>query len=71
VLEKRVKKEELLNADEVFFTGTAAEVSAIREIDGVKIGEGKRGKITEEIQRKFFDVVNAREERYMSWLEPV
>ena len=71
VLEKRVKKEELLNADEAFFTGTAAEVSAIREIDGVKIGEGKRGKITEEIQRKFFDVVNAREERYMSWLEPV
>jgi len=66
-----VEKEELLNADEAFFTGTAAEVSAIREIDGVKIGEGKRGKITEEIQRKFFDVVNAREERYISWLEPV
>ncbi len=71
VEERLVRREELLDADEVFFTGTAAEVSAIREIDGVMIGEGKRGKITAEIQNRFFDVVNARDERYMRWLEPV
>jgi branched-chain amino acid aminotransferase len=71
VVEKRVTKEELLSADELFFTGTAAEVSPIREIDNVTIGEGKRGEVTGVIQRKFFDVVNAKEEKYMRWLEPV
>ncbi len=71
VVEKPVTKEELLSADEVFFTGTAAEVSPIREIDYVTIGEGKRGEVTGEIQRMFFDVVHAKEERYMRWLEPV
>ncbi len=71
VVEKPLTKEELLTADEVFFTGTAAEVSPIREIDGVRIGKGKRGEVTSVIQRKFFDVVNARDERYMRWLEPV
>lgn len=71
VLEKPITKEELLAADEAFFTGTAAEVSPIREIDNVTIGEGKRGEVTGIIQRKFFDVVNAKEEKYMRWLEPV
>lgn len=71
VVEKPITKEELLNADELFFTGTAAEVSPIREIDNVTIGEGKRGEVTGDIQRKFFDVVNAKEEKYMRWLEPV
>ena len=71
VIEKPITKEELLTADEVFFTGTAAEVSPIREIDNITIGEGKRGAVTGEIQKKFFDVVNAKEERYMRWLEPV
>jgi len=71
VIEQPITKEELLTADEAFFTGTAAEVSPIREIDNVTIGEGKRGKVTGVIQKKFFDVVNAKEERYMGWLEPV
>jgi branched-chain amino acid aminotransferase len=71
VIEKSIKKEELLSADEVFFTGTAAEVSPIREIDNVTIGIGKRGEVTGAIQRKFFDVVNAKEGRYMKWLERV
>jgi branched-chain amino acid aminotransferase len=71
VVEKPITKEELLNADEVFFTGTAAEVSPIREIDNVTIGAGKKGEVTDKIQRKFFDVVNAREKKYMKWLEPV
>ena len=71
VIEQPIMKEELLTADEAFFTGTAAEVSPIREIDNVKIGEGKRGEVTGVIQKKFFDVVNAKEARYMGWLEPV
>ncbi len=71
VIEKPMTKEKLLTADEVFFTGTAAEVSPIREIDNITIGEGKRGAVTVEIQKKFFDVVNAKEERYMRWREPV
>ncbi len=71
VLEKPIAKAELLSADEVFFTGTAAEVSPIREIDDVAIGIGKRGEVTGAIQSKFFDVVNAKEDRYMKWLERV
>jgi len=71
VVEKPLTREELLRADEVFFTGTAAEVSPIREIDNVTIGAGKRGTVTTVIQKKFFDVVNAKDKRYMKWLEPV
>ncbi|MHC1599471.1 MAG: branched-chain amino acid transaminase [Candidatus Methanospirareceae archaeon] len=71
VVEKSIKKEELLSADEVFFTGTAAEIAPIREIDDVIIGGGKRGEVTSVIKRKFFDVLNAREEKYMKWLAPV
>lgn len=71
VIEQPITKEELLTADEAFFTGTAAEVSPIREIDNATIGEGKRGEVTGVIQKKFFDVVNAKVERYMGWLEPV
>ncbi|MHC1611383.1 MAG: branched-chain amino acid transaminase [Candidatus Methanospirareceae archaeon] len=71
VVEKRMTKEELFSADEAFFTGTAAEIAPIREIDGVVIGGGKRGEVTRVIKRKFFDVLNAREEKYMKWLAPV
>jgi len=71
VVEKRMTKEELLSADEAFFTGTAAEIAPIREIDDVTIGGSKKGAVTSVIQRKFFDVLNAREEKYMKWLEPV
>jgi len=71
VVEKRMTKEELLSADEAFFTGTAAEIAPIREIDDVTIGGGKKGEVTSVIQSKFFDVLNAREEKYMKWLAPV
>nr|MCR5853398.1 hypothetical protein [Methanophagales archaeon] len=60
-----------MSADEAFFTGTAAEITPIREIDGIIIGNGEVGEITREIQRKFFDVVHAKESKYMKWLEPV
>ncbi len=71
VVEKRMTKEELLSADEAFFTGTAAEIAPIREIDDVTIGGSKKGEVTSVIKRKFFDVLNAREEKYMKWLAPV
>jgi len=71
VVEKLITKEELFAADEAFFTGTAAEMAPIRQIDTVTIGEGKKGEVTSVLQRKFFDVLDAREEKYMKWLDPV
>jgi len=59
---------DLLNADEAFFTGTAAEVTPIREVDGKVIGHGRRGPITESIQRVFFDIVAGKLEKYDEWL---
>src|ERR1044072_2001949 len=63
--------EDLINADEAFFTGTAAEVTPIREVDGVGINGGRRGPVTERIQRVFFSAVAGREERYREWLHLV
>ncbi|MDY6966314.1 MAG: branched-chain amino acid transaminase [Halobacteriota archaeon] len=68
IIERRITKGEVLDADEVFFTGTAAEVTPIREIDYRMIGGGKRGPVTKEIQEQYFKVVNAEDERYMDWL---
>lgn len=68
---KSLELDDLLNADEAFFTGTAAEITPIREIDGLIIGEGKRGKVTEKIQTVFFDAVNGRDERFKKWLTSV
>ena len=55
-------------ADEAFFTGTAAEVTPIRELDDRIIGEGKRGPVTEKIQTIFFDAVNGKNSHYSTWL---
>ena len=63
--------EELLSADEVFFTGTAAEVTPIREVDGVLINGGKPGPITMSLQRAYFSAVLGREPRYKDWLHVV
>lgn len=71
VVEKPMTKEELLTADEAFVTGTAAGISPIREVDNVVIGKGKRGEVTGVLQGKFLEVVNAKDDRYMGWLEPV
>jgi branched-chain amino acid aminotransferase len=68
VIEERFTRDELYIADEAFFTGTAAEVTPIREVDGRKVGSGKRGKITEKLQSLFFDVVKGRNKKYASWL---
>ena len=71
VLEERFTRDELYIADEAFFTGTAAEVTPIREVDGRKIGEGKRGKITAKLQKVFFDTVQGKNKKYASWLTKV
>ncbi|MDA8433719.1 MAG: branched-chain amino acid transaminase [Nitrospiraceae bacterium] len=68
VIEERFTRDELYISDEAFFTGTAAEVTPIREVDGRKVGSGKRGKITEKLQSVFFDVVKGRNKKYASWL---
>ena len=71
VVEKRISRDEVYLADEAFFTGTAAEVTPIREVDGRVIGDGKRGPVTEKLQSLYFDVVHGRVERYNDWLTVV
>ena len=71
VIEKRITRDEVYCADEAFFTGTAAEVTPIRELDGRTIGEGSRGQVTEKLQSMFFDVVGGKADKYRHWLTPV
>lgn len=68
VSEHLIPRELLYIADEVFFTGSAAEVSPIRSIDRIPIGSGKRGPITEEIQRRFFDIIEGKVDDPYQWL---
>ena len=71
VVQKRITRDEVYIADEAFFTGTAAEVTPIRELDRVQIGIGRRGPVTEKIQSAFFDIVNGRNAKYAHWLAKV
>jgi branched-chain amino acid aminotransferase len=71
VVTKRLTRDDVYIADEAFFTGTAAEVTPIRELDNRMIGEGRRGPITSKIQARFFDVVNGKVPEYSHWLTPV
>ena len=71
VVQKRITRDECYIADEMFFTGTAAEVTPIRELDRVQIGAGQRGPLTEKIQSAFFDIVNGRNPKYAHWLAKV
>ncbi len=68
VHEKRITRDEVYVADEAFFTGTAAEVTPIRELDGRMIGCGSRGSVTAVLQKKYFDVVHGRSEAEKQWL---
>ncbi|MFT5609419.1 MAG: branched-chain amino acid aminotransferase, partial [Parvicella sp.] len=68
VIEKQITRDEIYTADEAFFTGTAAEVTPIRELDDRKIGDGSSGPITKEIQQRYFDVVNGRDPNRQDWL---
>ncbi len=71
VVEKLIPRESLYIADEVFFTGTAAEITPIRSVDRVQVGKGRRGPLTEQLQRTFFDLVKGRSEDRHGWLTPV
>jgi branched-chain amino acid aminotransferase len=71
VVAKSLELDDLLSADEAFFTGTAAEITPIREVDEHIIGEGRCGAVTEKIQTVFFDAVGGRDERFAKWLTPV
>lgn len=71
IREKRITRDEVYVADEAFFTGSAAEVTPIRELDGRTIGSGSRGPITETLQSQYFDLVHGRLGRYGEWLDYV
>jgi len=71
VVQKRITRDEVYIAEEAFFTGTAAEVTPIRELDRIEIGQGSRGPVTEKIQNAFFDIVNGRNPKYAHWLTKV
>ena len=71
LVEKRITRDEVYIADEVFFTGTAAEVTPIRELDNRVIGEGVPGPVTRKLQTMYFDLVHGRDDRYNSWLSYV
>jgi branched-chain amino acid aminotransferase len=69
--EKEIAKDELFSADECFFTGTAAEVTAIATIDGRKVGDGNPGKITQQIKTTYLDAVHGKNKRYEHWLSHI
>lgn len=68
VIEKRITRDEMYCCDEAFFTGTAAEITPIRELDNRQLGEGRRGPVTEKLQKLFFDAVAGKAPQYERWL---
>jgi len=71
VMEERFTRDELYIADEVFMTGTAAELTPIREVDDRTVGTGKPGPVTRDLQNAFFDIVRGRDAKHASWLSPL
>ena len=71
VAARRITRDDLYIADEAFFTGTAAELTPIREVDSRTIGTGKTGPVTARLQKAFFDVVNGKNDQYRDWLTPI
>lgn len=69
VVEQNIARSELYLADELFFTGTAAEVTPIREVDRRTVGDGKPGPVTTDLQRRFLDIVRGKDEKYLAWLD--
>jgi branched-chain amino acid aminotransferase len=69
--EQMIAREWLYTADELFFTGTAAEITPIRSVDGVQIGAGHRGPITESLQQAFFGITSGEQQDTYGWLTPV
>lgn len=69
IVSERFTRDEMYIADEAFFTGTAAEITPIREVDKRTVGQGKPGPITKKLQSRFFDIVQGRDPKFMDWLE--
>jgi branched-chain amino acid aminotransferase len=71
LVEERFTRDEFYIADEAFFTGTAAEITPIREVDNRQVGAGRPGPVTQKIQAAFFDIVHGRDKKHAAWLTPV
>jgi branched-chain amino acid aminotransferase len=71
MVEQNIARSEIYLADELFFTGTAAEVTPIREVDRRQVGSGKPGPVTVALQTKFLDIVKGKDKKYLAWLDPV
>lgn len=71
IIEQQIPREMLYIADEIFFTGTAAEITPVKSVDGIDIGSGSRGPVTEEIQREFFSIITGEVQDRHNWLTPV
>jgi branched-chain amino acid aminotransferase len=71
VKEMRFTRDEMYIADEMFFTGTAAEITPVREIDDRRVGTGKPGPVTKQIQEKFFGIIRGREALFLHWMDMV
>lgn len=69
VIEKELDRDDLYCADEIFMTGTAAEVKSVSQVDDISIGDGKIGKATKQLQKSFMDVAMGRDERFAHWLK--
>ncbi len=69
VFEENLKVDDLFKADEVFMTGTAAEVKSVTRINKTKIGNGKPGILTKKLQKSFMNIVNGEDRRFLSWLK--
>jgi branched-chain amino acid aminotransferase len=68
VIERDLSRDDLYSADEIFMTGTAAEVKSVAQVDKVIIGDAKMGKITRNLQKSFSDVTMGKDEKFLSWL---
>ena len=68
VIEKNIKFEDLVHADEAFFTGTAVEITPVTSLNGQPINNGKRGKVTKQLQDKFQEIISGNNARYENWL---
>jgi len=71
VVEQQLTREMLYIADEIFFTGTAAEITPIRSVDRITVGAGRRGPVTERVQKDFFAVIRGEVEDRHGWLTPL
>ena len=71
ILEKQITRDELYTADELFFSGTAVEITPIKSVDKIDIGSGSRGEITTKIQSTYLDAVRGKADQYSDWLSKV